>query len=87
MLLVRGHESLQVKLDHLYTVTGRLGYTYDNWLAYVKGGYATADIDVTSNIGGDVTFAYFYAGPLRSARQAIATSGTTAGSSAAASKR
>jgi outer membrane immunogenic protein len=54
----QGSQSLQVKLDHLYTVTGKLGYTHDNWLAYVKGGYATADIDVTSNIGGDVTLCF-----------------------------
>jgi outer membrane immunogenic protein len=50
-----GKQSLDARLDNLYTATGRLGYTYENWLAYVKGGYATADIDVRSSISGDIT--------------------------------
>ncbi len=29
----------------LFTATARLGLARDHWLAYVKGGYATADID------------------------------------------
>jgi outer membrane immunogenic protein len=31
----------------LATVTGRLGYARDRWLAYAKAGWAGADIDLT----------------------------------------
>jgi hypothetical protein len=31
----------------LTTVTGRLGYARDRWLAYAKGGWAGADVELT----------------------------------------
>jgi outer membrane immunogenic protein len=31
----------------LATVTGRLGYAWDRWLAYAKGGYAGTDVELT----------------------------------------
>jgi outer membrane immunogenic protein len=31
-------------------VTGRLGYASNKWLAYIKGGYANASIDLTSSV-------------------------------------
>jgi outer membrane immunogenic protein len=34
-----------IDIDSLVTVTARLGYARDRWLAYVKGGYASADVD------------------------------------------
>jgi outer membrane immunogenic protein len=34
-----------IGIDNLVTVTGRLGYAFDHSLAYVKGGYAGADVD------------------------------------------
>ena len=54
-----GTQSLRVSMDNLLTVTGRLGYAYDKLLLYVKGGYASADIDVASSISGDVTGCFF----------------------------
>lgn len=30
--------------DSIYTVTGRLGYAWNNWLLYGKGGFASAEI-------------------------------------------
>jgi outer membrane immunogenic protein len=39
------------------TATGRVGYAWNNWLAYVKGGVAFTDIDIggTVTVGGVVT--------------------------------
>jgi outer membrane immunogenic protein len=34
------------KIDTLATVTGRLGYAQGNWLAYAKGGWAGADLQL-----------------------------------------
>ena len=31
-------------MNWLGTVTGRLGYSFGQWLPYVKGGFATADV-------------------------------------------
>jgi len=31
----------------LATVTARVGYAWDRWLAYAKGGYAGADVELT----------------------------------------
>ena len=35
------------ELHDLFTLTGRLGYADGRWLAYAKGGWASAEIDVT----------------------------------------
>ena len=34
-----------IDIDSLFTVTARVGLARDSWLAYVKGGYAAADVD------------------------------------------
>lgn len=34
-------------VDLLTTVTGRVGYARDKWLAYAKGGWAGADVELT----------------------------------------
>jgi outer membrane immunogenic protein len=34
-------------IDVLATVTARVGYAWDRWLAYAKGGYAGADVELT----------------------------------------
>ena len=39
--------SRSVQLRDIFTVTGRLGYAYEQWLAYAKGGWATADVSGT----------------------------------------
>lgn len=38
---------VSASVDNLFTVTGRIGFAMDQWLAYVKGGYATAQIGVS----------------------------------------
>jgi outer membrane immunogenic protein len=43
-------ESRTSELNNLLMVTGRVGATYENMLAYAKGGYASADIDLRSSI-------------------------------------
>lgn len=45
-------------IDQIWTVTGRLGYTWDRWMLYAKGGLADAQIDTfainpTTGIFGD----------------------------------
>ncbi len=42
--LVNLDPTFTTKLDSVATVTGRLGYAWDNWLLYGKGGYAGADV-------------------------------------------
>src|SRR5262249_26500831 len=43
-------ESRSSRLSNLLMVTGRVGASYENMLAYAKGGYASADIDLQSSI-------------------------------------
>jgi outer membrane immunogenic protein len=40
------------EVNDLLLVAGRLGYAQDNMLAYVKAGYASADVDFGVRIGG-----------------------------------
>jgi outer membrane immunogenic protein len=40
-------DSYTTDLSWLSTVTGRVGYAFDRWLAYGKAGWAGADIDLT----------------------------------------
>jgi outer membrane immunogenic protein len=45
-----------VKMSPIFTATLRLGYAWDRWLAYIKGGYAGADVefrafDRAANVG------------------------------------
>lgn len=35
----------QIEIDSLFLATVRLGYAADRWMAYVKGGYANADVE------------------------------------------
>jgi outer membrane immunogenic protein len=44
------------KIDSLATATGRVGYAWDNWLVYAKGGYASGDVkfSVSDTIGAAV---------------------------------
>ena len=56
-------------MNWLGTVTGRVGYSVGQWLPYVKGGFAAADVG--SPLQG--------AGPLGSFTQGATTTGWTAG--------
>ena len=38
------------EINDLFLATVRLGYAADRWLAYVKGGYANAEVDFTTHV-------------------------------------
>ena len=40
---------VRTEIDWLFTATARLGYSWDRWLGYVKGGYAGAMISLDTN--------------------------------------
>ena len=40
-------DSYSADVDFLTTVTGRIGYAQGKWLAYAKGGWAGADVQLT----------------------------------------
>ncbi len=42
----------QIEIDSLLLVTARLGYATERWMAYVKGGYASAQVDTLVYAGG-----------------------------------
>src|SRR5215510_3139409 len=42
------------EVSNLVTVTGRLGYAQDNLLAYVKAGYASADVELGLRVGDPI---------------------------------
>jgi outer membrane immunogenic protein len=39
---------LRSKVDGIFTATGRIGYAFNNWLPYIKGGYAGAQLHTTN---------------------------------------
>jgi outer membrane immunogenic protein len=41
-------EFLTSKVDGIFTATGRIGYAFNNWLPYIKGGYAGAQLRTTN---------------------------------------
>lgn len=43
--VINADRSRQSKTTDLLLVTGRLGYAANNWLGYIKGGYANANVD------------------------------------------
>ncbi len=36
------------EIDQIYSVTGQIGYAWDRWLAYAKGGWAGANVELSS---------------------------------------
>jgi outer membrane immunogenic protein len=40
-------DKFKAKIDTLFLATGRIGYAWDEWLAYAKGGYAAARLKVS----------------------------------------
>jgi outer membrane immunogenic protein len=38
-------QRVEMRINPILTATVRLGYTWDRWLAYIKGGYAGADVE------------------------------------------
>ena len=45
--LFNGEVVRSAELNNIFTLTGHLGYADGRWLAYAKGGFATAHVDVT----------------------------------------
>ncbi|MDX2156308.1 MAG: outer membrane beta-barrel protein [Hyphomicrobiaceae bacterium] len=48
-LFAPGVGEMRSDIDWLVTATGRLGYAWDHWLAYVKGGYAGAMVEISAD--------------------------------------
>jgi outer membrane immunogenic protein len=46
-----GVGNLEARVGPLFSATGRLGYAWDRWLAYAKGGYAGGNISLNSDDG------------------------------------
>jgi outer membrane immunogenic protein len=44
-IFVPATDRLSAKIDSYGTFTGRVGYAFNNWLPYVKGGYAAAELN------------------------------------------
>lgn len=44
---------LDTEVRSIFTATVRLGYAWDRWLVYAKGGYANAKVEVSSNDPSD----------------------------------
>lgn len=44
--------SRSAEVSDLITLTGRLGYADGRWLAYAKGGWASAEVDINVNLAG-----------------------------------
>jgi outer membrane immunogenic protein len=42
--------ALTAEMKNLLLVTGKLGFAYENFLAYAKGGWASADVDFRSTL-------------------------------------
>jgi hypothetical protein len=47
-------DTLPSEINGLFTATERVGYVFNNWLPYIKGGYAGANLRTSNfdNIGG-----------------------------------
>ena len=50
--------NFSTETDTIATVTGRLGYAFDRFLPYVKGGYAGADIETSGTVTGALVDAF-----------------------------
>jgi opacity protein-like surface antigen len=42
-------ETRTSRISNLFLLTGRLGYAFENWHAYAKGGYAAGEVEFRSN--------------------------------------
>ncbi len=61
-----GETTSSTKIGAIFTATGRVGYAWDRWFGYVKGGYATAKVSHSSLTGVDVNGCFFGCSPLAS---------------------
>ena len=49
-----GDQELSARMRNLLLLTGRVGFAWEQWLAYVKGGYASAEISVKGDFEGEL---------------------------------
>jgi outer membrane immunogenic protein len=42
-------DTVSLRINPILTATARLGYAWDRWLIYVKGGYAGADVELNAH--------------------------------------
>jgi outer membrane immunogenic protein len=56
-----GETTSSTKIGEIFTATGRIGYAWDRWLGYVKGGYASAKVSNSSFTSVDVTACALFA--------------------------
>src|SRR5690606_21616879 len=56
-----GETTSSTKIGEIFTATGRIGYAWDRWLGYVKGGYASAKVSNSSFTSVDVTGCVLFA--------------------------
>ena len=61
---VVGTQSLKTEIDDLWTLTGRVGYAWGRWMAYIKGGYARAEVNAQSNIDAGLFICIDDCGPI-----------------------
>lgn len=61
-----GETTSTTKVGEIFTATGRLGYAFDRWLGYVKGGYASAKVSSASLTGVDVSGCFGGCAPIGS---------------------
>jgi len=50
--VVAGPASIKASISDILMITGRVGHTWSDLLLYVKGGYASADVDLAITSGG-----------------------------------
>ena len=49
-----GDERITADMRHLLLLTGRVGFTWDQWMIYAKGGYAGAEIGLNTELEGEL---------------------------------
>jgi outer membrane immunogenic protein len=57
-----GTEEFTAQMKNLLLLTGRVGFTWERWLAYAKGGYASAEISLKGDFEGELGACFFVCG-------------------------
>lgn len=57
-----GDERITADMRHLLLLTGRLGFTWNQWMIYAKGGYAGAEIGTKTQLAGELGGCLFVCG-------------------------
>ncbi|MGE8940705.1 outer membrane protein [Leptospira interrogans] len=57
-----GDEHITVDMRHLLLLTGRVGFAWNQWMIYAKGGYAGAEIGTNTQLAGELGACLFVCG-------------------------